>query len=257
MSKNSDSMVTEQSNFKAKGLAKSSYLAERLTPYRSHSLYLHMSDLLLALEKYLFGGEYKIVLDYGAGGSPYKQRIKCQQYLRADIPGDPLLDMVIPSSGILEWPSDSVDMILSTQVLEHVQDVHTYLSEAFRLLAPGGRIFCSTHGMYEEHGCPYDFRRWTLDGLKAELTAVGFVIEEGVKLTSGLRALTLHVTRSLRSPNGLWSVPIFLIRAFLRVVRTPLHWLLDVTDKSSRIGPADATWYANLLVIAVKPQIGK
>jgi SAM-dependent methyltransferase len=57
----------------------------------------------------------------------------------------------------LPFPADTFDIVLSHEVLEHVQDDQAALAEIFRVLRPGGRLilFCpnrwypfETHGIY-------------------------------------------------------------------------------------------------------------
>jgi SAM-dependent methyltransferase len=41
----------------------------------------------------------------------------------------------------LPWPDDTFDVVLSFQVLEHVRDPQLTISEAIRVLKPGGRLY--------------------------------------------------------------------------------------------------------------------
>jgi SAM-dependent methyltransferase len=75
-------------------------------------------------------------------------------------------------------PDASFDAVLSTQVLEHVEDPDLYLGEAFRVLRPGGSIVLSTHGIMYYHRDPEDYWRWTMPGLVRLLERHGFVVEE-------------------------------------------------------------------------------
>jgi SAM-dependent methyltransferase len=84
---------------------------------------------------------------------------------------------------------ESYDMVLSTQVLEHVSSPQAYLREAFRVLKPGGVLLLSTHGVYPDHGCPFDYWRWTADGLTLELERSNYVVRKIYRLTSGPRAV--------------------------------------------------------------------
>jgi SAM-dependent methyltransferase len=55
----------------------------------------------------------------------------------------------------LPFATDRFDLILSHEVLEHVQDDQTAITEAVRVLKPGGRlvIFCPNRGYpFETHG---------------------------------------------------------------------------------------------------------
>src|SRR4030095_16449617 len=55
----------------------------------------------------------------------------------------------------LPLPSATFDLILSHEVIEHVQDDHAAICEMIRVLKPGGRaaIFCPNRGYpFETHG---------------------------------------------------------------------------------------------------------
>jgi SAM-dependent methyltransferase len=55
----------------------------------------------------------------------------------------------------LPFPSNSFDLILSHEVLEHVQDDQVAINEIVRTLSPGGRLvlFCPNRGYpFETHG---------------------------------------------------------------------------------------------------------
>jgi SAM-dependent methyltransferase len=171
----------------AQELALADYSRQRLAPAPGDMYYIHLSDLMLFLESYR-KESFSQFLDYGCGGSPYRPLFKTDSYLRADYVDCGGIDLLIGADGKLDLPNDSCDAVLSTQVLEHVFSPGTYLSEAFRVLRPGGKLILTTHGIWEDHGCPYDFRRWTSDGLRRELEQAGFRVTRAVKLTTGPRA---------------------------------------------------------------------
>ena len=177
----------------------------RLFPKPGDPLYIHLSDLLLAMRKGATT-EPVTLLDYGAGLSPYRTLFPNGRYRTADVANtetfcDGLIgtparneffaspDYVILPDGCIPEESNTFDYILSTQVLEHVPNPEGHLAECFRLLKPGGRLFLTTHGSYEDHASPYDYRRWTADGLKYDLQKTGFEILSLDKLTTGPRAI--------------------------------------------------------------------
>ncbi len=66
----------------------------------------------------------------------------------------------------LSFESESVGMIVCDNVLEHVPDAPTAVSEIFRVLKKGGVAYISTPFLYPFHSSPSDYHRWTHEGLK-------------------------------------------------------------------------------------------
>ena len=177
-------------------------IRERLFPKPGDRLYFPLADLLLVMKK-VATSDSLTILDYGAGLAPYSSLFPNSQYRRADIEAFADPDYIISPDGGVSEKSNTFDVILSSQVLEHVSEPAIYLSESFRLLKPGGRLFLTTHGSYEDHGCPYDFRRWTADGLKYDLKKAGFEILSMEKYATGPRALLWFLQMFLSHPR--WS----------------------------------------------------
>jgi SAM-dependent methyltransferase len=99
-----------------------------------------------------------------------------KEYLGVDFSGNALADRSLEHTGALPFDSESVDVVLSSQVLEHVSDPSAYLMEAYRVLGQEGRLILSTHGLWKYHPDPTDFWRWTCDGLRREIGRAGFEI---------------------------------------------------------------------------------
>jgi SAM-dependent methyltransferase len=251
-------------------------IEERLSPKPGDRHYLHLADLLVAVKEFATS-EIGIVLDYGAGLSPYRSLFPNCQYRRADLPstsaahGEPFgalerdefypdPDYVILADGRIAEQSATFDLILSTQVLEHVRDPEAYLSESFRLLRPGGKLFLTTHGSWEDHGCPYDFRRWTADGLKYDLEKVGFTILNVKKLTTGPRAmlwfLQYYLSKDRPSRRNLLGLCHWLCRF------VPKRWIHIQADRlypNRRVVPAGVPGndiYLCLAICAQRPGAG-
>jgi SAM-dependent methyltransferase len=117
------------------------------------------------------------VLDYGCADMPYRSFFAADvEYVGADLPGNADAGILLKTDGTIPVADESFDAVLSTQVLEHVQDPRLYVSECFRVLRPGGRLLLSTHGIFAYHPDPVDLWRWTCEGLRREVEAAGFEV---------------------------------------------------------------------------------
>src|SRR4051812_25937907 len=85
------------------------------------------------------------VADVGAGRAPYRELFAHADYVTIDwansLHGD-AFDVVAPAHDIPE-PDASFDVVLCTQVLEHVPNPREVLGELHRLLRDGGRLYLS------------------------------------------------------------------------------------------------------------------
>src|SRR5580698_3618464 len=118
-----------------------------------------------------------VVIDYGCGNMPYRPLFEAAgcKYLGADFDGTP--DIAIAPDGRIDAADASADLVVSFQVLEHVRDLGRYFAEARRVLKPDGRLILSTHGTWLYHPHPEDHRRWTREGLIADMAVHGFEVE--------------------------------------------------------------------------------
>lgn len=107
------------------------------------------------------------VLDLGCGNKPYYPYFhgRCARYLGVDLmPG-----MVVDEVMTTRVPCDdaSVDLVLCTQVLEHVRNPWAISREIHRVLRPGGLAFVSAPFCWHYHPWPNDYWRFTREGLEA------------------------------------------------------------------------------------------
>lgn len=242
------------------GLAEAEYLRKRTDPQPQDRDYLSLIDLKAALLPYATTQRLR-VLDYGCGGSPYRFLFPNAEYRRADIEGEPDLDYIIPAdSRLLAVPDGYFDLVFSSQVLEHVPDVSAYLAECHRMLKPGGCLLLSTHGSFEDHGCPGDYRRWTPYGLERDVAAMGFTVKQQFKLTAGPRYLVYFFTRWAHSfsnrKKSIGGLVFRLIKWMALQFPRQLNIWSDACFSDQRVvaaTPETSPMYVGLLIEAHKP----
>ena len=131
-----------------------------------------------------------MAVDLGCGSQPYRAIFESRGliYHGADFDCG---ELRIAADGRVQMADGSANLVLSFQVLEHVRDVGRYLQEVSRLLRRDGWLLLSTHGTWLYHPHPEDHRRWTRQGLVAELADHGFETTQCIALVGPLGWTTL------------------------------------------------------------------
>jgi SAM-dependent methyltransferase len=106
------------------------------------------------------------VLDVGCGVKPYYPFFAAgaSEFVGVDV-ANPAAE-VAGTAESLPLPDGGFDLVLCTQVLEHTVDPAQAVRELRRVVAPGGRVLASTHGVQVYHPAPEDLWRWTHTGLE-------------------------------------------------------------------------------------------
>lgn len=179
------------------------------------------------------------VLDLGCGSRPYGKEISAVAdcYIGMDWTNSlhgARPDFIADLSKPLPVLDQSVDWIVSFEVLEHVPEPGLMLAEAYRALRTGGALILTTPFQWWLHEAPWDFQRFTRYGLEYQLQKAGY-LDVTVRETSGIWStlilkLNYQSLRLLRGPRPLK----FLVRALL----LPAWWLgQTVAPRLDRIWP--------------------
>lgn len=154
----------------------------RLYPNLFSTRYVHLTQLrnqtLKTIDALTKENKQLLLVDFGCGDMPYRSVIEPEvgKYLGVDLEMNPAAEHHIDFDSKTTLPDNYCDIILSNQVLEHVDSPDGYLKEALRILKPGGTAIITTHGYWYYHPTPNDYWRWTSAGLKKTIEAAGFSI---------------------------------------------------------------------------------
>ncbi len=118
-----------------------------------------------------------ILLDAGAGKCPYKDFFSHTKYISIDfcrIKKRYAKISIIGDLNFLPLKNNSINAILCTQTLEHVNEPSRVLSEFHRVLKINGKLFLTVPQAWEQHQKPYDYFRFTSYGLNYLFSKTGF-----------------------------------------------------------------------------------
>ena len=177
-------------------------------------------------------GQFDVVLDYGCGNCPYQKQIArvSHRILSADIGVNPLANIIISPAGTLPLLDESIDLVVSFQVLEHVADYQLYLRESARVCKKNGYLLMSVPSVWPFHPHPTDYRRWMEQGLIYDLEKVGFKISEIIPVLNPLSSSIQYFLSICR--YALWAtMPRRLMARFLAITLNPIIILSEFFGK--------------------------
>ncbi|HTU13946.1 MAG TPA: class I SAM-dependent methyltransferase [Solirubrobacterales bacterium] len=234
---------------------------ERRRPPKSDRHYLALGALARSLtaeiERTLGGRRDLRVLDIGCGNKPYLPFFadRAIRYWGVDAVDGPVVD-AIGVAEELPCEDASFDVIVCTQVLEHVDDPVKVLAEINRVLAPGGVVFLSTHGVFLYHPDPpdsdRDYWRWTHSGLLRIFRQSGEYAELHLEPQGNVVACLGYIVAQFVDELGQKLPGRLPGSLMLRMVNTVSEWIDARFPPGARV-PAGGSLSANYLVTARKP----
>lgn len=108
------------------------------------------------------------------GGGPVRNH-PC--FVNVNIDLFPNVDLVADAHQ-LPYSNESVDAIYCDAVLEHLKEPALAVQEMYRVLKPGGQVFCITPFMQAYHGYPFHFQNFTVTGHQTIFEQAGFKVQD-------------------------------------------------------------------------------
>lgn len=140
------------------------------------------------------------------------------RYIGVDIFPGPGVDVICSADRLVErFGRDSFDVVISTEMIEHVRDWRTAITNMKSVLRPKGALCITTRSKgYGYHGYPFDF--WRYETKDIEIIFSDFIVE-----IIGTDYLTPGVFTKVRKPdpyftNDLCGIALYSIVTGRRIV---------------------------------------
>jgi SAM-dependent methyltransferase len=150
------------------------------------------------------------VLDAGAGKAPFRHMFDHVTYETADFGQVPRKDYApidhVCDLTAIPVPDSTYDLVLCTQVLEHVPEPLAVMRELHRVVKPGGQAWMSAPLFFAEHEAPYDFHRFTRFAWKRMAAESGFRVKEITWLEGYYGTLAYQARVGAQSLPNRWIV---------------------------------------------------
>lgn len=113
----------------------------------------------------------------------------------------------------IPFATDQFDVVICSELFEHVPHPPAIIREVNRVLKPGGILLITVPFLYRTHGDPYDYGRYTEQYWREQLTTAGFasvdIDHHGLFFSVLLDMSKQYVNRKLGRPWRWVVAPLF------------------------------------------------
>jgi SAM-dependent methyltransferase len=194
-------------------------------------------------------------LDVGCGGQPLRSSLERRgfSYVGLDTQAQPgvdtryicAIDHTLPDKLL---SVGGFDLIVCTEVLEHVADWPTAFDNLRKLAAPGATVLITCPHVYPLHEEPFDFFRPTTHAIAAFADRFGFEVLELRRLGDAFDVLGTLLAASAPASAGLGPLGA-LAAALARPARSLMIWTLGLGAFRRVLKPKGGVYLSNLAVL--------
>jgi SAM-dependent methyltransferase len=127
-------------------------------------------------------------MDVNGSVRPQLESLGPARYVGVDIAVGPGVDEVCNVADlVVRFGANAFEMVISTELVEHVRDWRSAFDQMKRVLAPGGLLVLTTRSVgFKVHGYPYDFWRYQPEDMRRILVDFTDVVIEEDDLAPGV-----------------------------------------------------------------------
>jgi len=130
-------------------------------------------------------------MDVNGSARPHLEALRPSKYVGVDIMSGPGVDEICAVEDLVaRFGADSFDVVVSTEMIEHVRDWRGAFDQMKRVLRPGGLLVLTTRSIgFKIHGYPYDFWRYQPEDIRFILRDFTDLLVEEDELAPGVFAI--------------------------------------------------------------------
>jgi SAM-dependent methyltransferase len=170
------------------------------------------------------------------------------EFIRLDFDDEYELD-VVADARALPFADNSIDRVRADSVLEHIPHPHPVIHECFRVLRPGGAMIFATPFVFNLHGYPDDYLRYTPSWYSTICQEAGF--DPVVLDIDAARGLYYTLHNSAKAAVVDEADPAAPALRTLHLLVTELLGALVPLDNGFRNGARQ--WFHSVQCLAIKP----
>ncbi|MDP6936534.1 MAG: class I SAM-dependent methyltransferase [Candidatus Marinimicrobia bacterium] len=142
--------------------------------------------------------ENMFVVNIGSGVESFYKNIfrPFQGIIRMGIPHDGEVNVYADAMS-LPLKNESIDLFISSSVIEHLPNPEKAVSELYRSLKIGGLVYAEIPFIGAYHMAPHDYQRYTISGIESLFNRHGFKMEEKGICSGPITALILLFQHAL------------------------------------------------------------